>query len=280
MLQRLATSASVPPRTRLRPSLGLIGLGAFGSFCLPHLAPFFALRLHDAGRDLALVAARHGAVIADLAAAAACDIVVLAVPLDALADVARRIAPHLAPGALVIDVCSLKLAPLAILRDALPGHVEIIGTHPLFGPQSGRDGVAGQRIAVCGAGSSRQRALVHFLRYRLGLAVIETVPEEHDRQVAYVQGLTHILARAILAMDLPPLTLTTTTFDHLMRMVDTVRHDSDQLFRAIVADNPFTGEVKEKLLSALAATGTGAQHSGSTAFCGPSFEISRPNCKA
>jgi hypothetical protein len=37
-------------------------------------------------------------------------------------------------------------------------------------------------------------------------------------------------------------------------MVDTVRHDSDQLFRTIVAENPFTEEVRAKLLTALAAT--------------------------
>jgi prephenate dehydrogenase len=147
------------------------------------------------------------------------------------------------------------------LRETLPGDVEIIGTHPLFGPQSGRDGIAGQRIALCAAASPRQRALRRFLRHTLQLTVIETSPEEHDRQVAYVQGLTHIVARAIIAMDLPPLALTTATFDHLLRMVDTVRHDSDQLFRTIVADNPFAAEVKAKLLAALAATADG-QHAG------------------
>jgi prephenate dehydrogenase len=82
---------------------------------------------------------------------------------------------------------------------------------------------------------------------RLGLHVIRTSPEAHDRQMAYVQGLTHLLARVVIDMDLPPLDQTTTTFDHLARMVATVRHDSDALFRTIVRDNPFAAEMRQRL---------------------------------
>jgi prephenate dehydrogenase len=233
-----------PPRRR--PTLGLIGYGAFGAFILPHLSRFFDVQVHDPGRDPGTLPGRA----ADLATAAAQDIVLLAVPLPRMQAVASAIAPLLRTGALVVDVCSLKTRPLAILADTLPGHVEILGTHPLFGPQSGRLGITGLRIALCPVRGRRTRLAARFLRQAVGLDVIVTTAEAHDRQMAYVQGLTHIVSRIVLGMDLPPLDLRTSTFEHLTRMVDTVRHDSDELFRTIARDNPFAGEVRDRFAQA------------------------------
>jgi prephenate dehydrogenase len=47
-------------------------------------------------------------------------------------------------------------------------------------------------------------------------------------------------------MDMPAVTQTTATFDNLKRMVDIVRHDSEQLFRAIENRNPFVEEVRQQ----------------------------------
>jgi prephenate dehydrogenase len=231
---------SSQPR-RLRPTLGLIGCGAFGGFILPHLQRFFDVVVHDPA------AIPPGESISQ---AASQDIVVLAVPLEQLREVAAAITPHLRPGALVVDVCSLKVAPLAILAELLPEDVDILGTHPLFGPQSGRLGIAGLRIALCPLRGRHARLAARLLRRGFGLEVVVTTAEAHDRQMAYVQGLTHMISRVVLAMDLPPLDLRTTTYDHLTRMVDTVRHDSEALFRTIARDNPFAAEVRESFARA------------------------------
>jgi prephenate dehydrogenase len=236
---------AAPPRARAarpRPMLGLIGHGAFGAFIHPHLLRFFDIQVHDPA----------DAASASLDKVAGREIVVLAVPLAQMREVAEAIAPHLRPGTLVLDVCSLKVAPLAILAEVLPPHVEILGTHPLFGPQSGKAGVAGLRIALCPQRGGRARLAARFLRRAFGLEVVLTSAEEHDRQMAYVQGLTHIVSRIVMAMELPPLELRTTTFGHLTRMVDTVRHDSEALFRTIARDNPFAAEVRERFAQASA----------------------------
>lgn len=226
------------------PGLGLFGTGAFGRFCIPHLRPHFTLHPHDPAHPQSV----------PLAVAAAQPIVLLAVPLSRLRELAIAIAPHLQPGALVLDVCSIKLRPLAILEECLPGDVDIVGTHPLFGPQSGKDGIAGLRIAVCEARGRRAAGVARFLRDTLRLTVLQTTPAEHDRQVAYVQGLTHLLARIVIGMDIPPLQQETVTFSHLMRMVDTVRHDSDELFRTITAENPFMAEVRDRFAASARRT--------------------------
>ncbi len=227
--------------SRLGPSrVGLIGLGAFGTFARAHLASHYEVAAHDP--------AREGA---SLHEAASCPIVVLAVPLPALADVARTIAPILPLGALVIDVCSVKSGPLALLDAILPEHVDIVGTHPLFGPQSGRAGIAGLPVAVCPARRGRRRRLVgRFLAETLALDLVALAAEEHDRQMANVQGLTHLLARIVLEMGVGDTRLATPTFRHLLRMVDTVRHDSDALFRTILDANPHAAAMRARFREA------------------------------
>ena len=239
-----------PPPSGARPALGLIGAGAFGAFCIPHLARHFRVHAFDPARDVAGLARQHDVRAATLAEAAAQPVVVLAMPVRAVGAVAHAIAPHLRPGCLVLDVCSLKARPLATLARILPPFVDIVGTHPLFGPQSGRDGIAGLRIALCAVRGRREAAVARFLRCQLGLKVIRTTADEHDRQMAYVQGLTHLIARTVMAMGMPRLDQTTATFDHLLRMVDTVRHDSDALFRTIAMENPLVEAVKAEFFAA------------------------------
>ncbi len=230
----MSTIPSLPSR------IGLIGLGAFGGFARAHLARHFEVVAHDPAHDGP-----------SLAEAAACPVVVLAVPLAALADVARAIAPALLPGALVVDVCSVKSAPLALLDAILPEHAGIVGTHPLFGPQSGRDGIAGLPVAVCPARRGRRRRLVsRFLSGTLALDAVVLGPEEHDRQMATVQGLTHLLARIVLEMGVGDTRLATPTFRHLLRMVDTVRHDSEALFRTILDSNPHAAAMRTRFREA------------------------------
>ena len=233
-----------------KPSLAIVGAGAFGEFCIPHLSGFFRIGLYDTRPDLDVICQRHGVEAIDLATAARQDIVLLAVPFRYLRSVARAIAPYLRPGNLVVDVCSIKVKPLTILEEELPPNASIIGTHPLFGPQSGRSGIAGLRIAICLVRGRKASVVERFLRRELGLEVIRTTAEEHDRQMAYVQGLTHLISRIVVMMDVPPLEHATTTFSHLNAMVSTVRHDSTELFHTIIADNPFADDMMQSFVRA------------------------------
>lgn len=228
------------------PRLGLVGFGAFGRLTARHLSAWFDILAHDP-------AATDGegvATLADLATAAACPIVVLAVPVEALEATLDEIRPHLRADALVIDVGSVKVKPARLMAGRLPGGVSIVGTHPLFGPQSARDGVAGLRIAVCEVrGVKAARRVAAFCRRALKLSVFQVSPEDHDREAATVQGLTHLIARVLLAMEPLPTRMTTASFERLMQAVDMVRHDSPAVFRAIERDNPFAAEVRERFFT-------------------------------
>lgn len=109
------------------------------------MAPHIALRVFDNDPANSLVRERAPDERVTLEQAASCDVVVLAVPVGALEEVVGQIAPHLHPGALVLDVGSVKMLPAEIMERQLPEHVAIVGTHPLFGPQSVVAGLAGLR---------------------------------------------------------------------------------------------------------------------------------------
>ena len=227
--------------------VGLIGFGAFGRLIAQHLSPLFSLCVFDPalghGGDN-----EHGVVFADLARVARGPIVILATPLDQLEHVAIAIRPHLKPGALVLDVCSVKAEPARILRKHLPDHVDIIGTHPLFGPQSARNGLRGLKIALCPIRGECILRVSAFLRSAFGLRVCVTTPEDHDREAAIVQGLTHFIARILVQMEPLPHRMTTASFEKLMTAVDMVRHDSEAVFLAIEQGNPFSAEMRERFL--------------------------------
>ena len=162
----------------------------------------------------------------------------------------RDIAPLVKRGALIIDVGSVKMKPAELMRKILPKHVDIVGTHPLFGPQSGKKGIKGLNIVVCDVRGKRGACVRRFCKQKLKLNVFAAEPREHDLELAYVQGLTHLLAKVVVALDLPRFRFTTRTYEYLDLMVETVRYDSDELFRAIERENPFTKKAKTAFFAA------------------------------
>lgn len=235
--------------------VGVVGFDAFGQLTAGLVRPYHEVAVYgpDAGRKVD--AERVGAKFLPLAEVAGCRIVVLAVPVASVAEVVRRIAPMLRPGALVLDVGSVKVLPAAVILRELPEHVDIIATHPLFGPQSARRGLVGARIVLCPV-RGRYGHLALFLRRELGLRVIVTSPEGHDREMAVTQGLTHWLARALVGMEAsePALSgrLTTASFDLIREAVGMVRYDSPAVYEAIGALNPFAAEVRRDFMNAAA----------------------------
>lgn len=233
-----------------KESLGLIGVGAFGALAAKHLAPHFDLVLYDEVGDVSALAQELSARAGDLSTAAGCDIVLLAVPVQKLRQVLAALAPRLNPTALVLDVCSVKVSPVAAMLELLPPTVAIVGTHPLFGPQSGKNGIAGLNVAVCEIRGGRGPGVARFCAEKLGLRATEVSPEEHDREAAYVQGLTHMLAKIVVSLDLPPMRFPTKTYELMQQMVEMVRYDSDDLFRAIERENAFSLEAKKAFFAA------------------------------
>ncbi|MBW8880073.1 MAG: prephenate dehydrogenase/arogenate dehydrogenase family protein [Asticcacaulis sp.] len=226
--------------------MGLFGLGAFGRLIVKHLSPYFDIYACDPSPEARAFAKRHNVFLVDAEEAAACRIVILATPIRTMKALAERIAPHVHPRALVIDVGSVKMKPAAWLEEALPKSAYILCTHPLFGPQSARKGIHDLEIVVCPVRVRRLAPILRFFRETLDLKVSVATPEQHDKALAAVQGLTHLIAKVLTGLEPLPTVHTTRSYDLMMQGVGLVSGDSDELFLSIERDNPFAAEVRKR----------------------------------
>lgn len=224
-------------------TLGLIGFGQFGQLAAGVLKAHFDVLVADAAEEAPARAAELGVAFGPLSAAAAREVVVVAVPVAVMQSVFTAIAPHLQPGALVIDVGSVKMLPAQWMDELLPAHVDIVATHPLFGPQSvARDGLPGLRFVVCPVRGDRHQKVAAFGR-SLGLAVTVTTPQEHDEEMAYVQALTHLIGRSLVNLGIPDERLATQSYQHLLELCGLIGADTFELFTAIQTQNPYASQV-------------------------------------
>ncbi len=230
--------------------IGLIGLGRFGRMVYDYLKPHGGLRVWT--RDQSKLQGLPEA--GSFEEAAAQDVIVLTVAISAMEATCRRLAPRLRPGQLVIDTCSVKVEPVRTMLSLLPDAVEILGTHPLFGPDSGKNGIAGLKIVVCPVriAEASYRPILDLLR-GLELDVIETTPEEHDRQVARTQALFHALAQTLQRLGWGGERIATPGPETLYRLMGALTNDSFQLFLDMQRENPFATEYRRKFLDAFAA---------------------------
>ncbi|MCR5878771.1 prephenate dehydrogenase [Phenylobacterium sp. J367] len=230
-------------------TLGLIGFGQFGQLAAGVLKDHFDVLVSDAAPDAAERARALGVAFGPQEAAAAREVVVVAVPVAVMRQVFAAIAPHLKPGALVCDVGSVKMLPSQWMTELLPDHVDLVATHPLFGPQSvARDGLAGLRFVVCPLRGDRYEKVAAFGR-SLGLAVTVTTPEEHDEEMAYVQALTHLIGRSLVNLGIPDERLATQSYQHLLELCGLIGADTFELFTAIQTQNPFAPKVVQAFVA-------------------------------
>jgi len=201
-------------------------------------------------RDLRKRAAALGVTWGSVAEAASKEFVLLTVPIAQMQVCLDSVVPYLRPGSLLMDGCSVKVKPIEWMLSRAPDEVEVIGLHPLFGPQSGRAGVAGFSIVVCPARTERMELLERFLA-EMGLVVHVTTPEEHDRAMAQTQALCEYISRGMIMADIQDSPLRTPAFELLHRMVGMLKPDSKELFEDMHRFNPFATEERRRVLEAL-----------------------------
>lgn len=227
-------------------TLGLIGLGQFGRLAADRLKDRFDILAYDAA-DRSADAEGLGVAWGSLADAASRDVVVVAVPVRVMRETFQAISGHLKPGALVVDVGSVKMLPTQWMLEMLPPHVDIVATHPLFGPQSAKETLAGQRLVICPVRGERHHSIVR-LATEMGLIPNVTTPEEHDREMAYVQALTHLIGRSLVKLEIPDEQLKTNSYQHLLDLCGLIGDDTFELFTAIQTLNPYAAEIAQSFV--------------------------------
>jgi len=136
------------------------------------------------------------------------DLVVLAVPVGAMATVAAEIAPHLAEGATVTDVGSVKQDVITQVGPHLPGHVHFIPGHPLAGtehsgPRSGFAELFDNRyVLLTPVDGTDPQATARLRRFwdACGANVEEMEPDHHDLVLAVTSHTPHLIAYTMVGV--------------------------------------------------------------------------------
>lgn len=221
------------------------GTGKMGRWCASYLKQA-GLEVIITGRSLdKLVATAKELGVnsaSNVAAVKSADVIIISLPIDSIEAAVREITPAVRPGQVVVDITSVKAQPLAVLHRYLKSCL-VLGIHPMFGP--GASGVKGQNFVLTPTNPEEETLAVKVKDYLEAREAKVTImsPEEHDRLMAVVLGLSHFIA--IVAADTlstSPLDKTravsSTTYKVLLTLVSSVLSEDPELYSRLQMSLP------------------------------------------
>jgi prephenate dehydrogenase len=175
-----------------------------------------------------------------------CDIVIVSVPIHDTVRVIEEIAPVMTKEQLLCDFTSLKVLPVTAM---LESEARVIGLHPLFGPTV--PSLRHQTIIVCPARAPEETidSLVSLFT-REGANCTVATPEQHDRMMAVVQGLTHFVTLCMadsvrrLGLDIQTtMAFTSPVYQIELSLVGRLLSQDPSLYADILQQNPYVPDV-------------------------------------
>jgi prephenate dehydrogenase len=120
------------------------------------------------------------------------DQIYLCVSINAIEEVVKEIAPSVHEGQVVMDICSIKEAPVKIMHQHLKS-ATVLGTHPVFGP--GSNGVKHKAYVLTPTNAKEQEFAEQFKKWleQEEAHVFIMTPKKHDELMSVVLGLPHFL---------------------------------------------------------------------------------------
>ncbi len=121
------------------------------------------------------------------------SVVLITVPISATEEVIRSVAPVLEKDQLIADLTSIKEKPVAAM---LESDAQVIGLHPLFGPNMAT--IENQKLIITPARADPKTVTwLQGIFEEAGMQVHSSTPEAHDRAVAVTQGIIHLQSIAM-----------------------------------------------------------------------------------
>jgi prephenate dehydrogenase len=232
-------------------NIGVYGLGRFGAFWAKELAK------HNSGEIFGYSRHKKEDIegvkqVDELTFLHECDIIYICVAISSFETVIKSIRDKIKPGTIIVDTCSVKVYPSKVMRENLPDGVFSVASHPMFGPDSGKNGVKGLPLVIFPISCPKDiynNILENFKSWQL--EILEMSPDSHDREAAWSQGITHFVGRVLDELALQPTELATTGYRRLMSIVEQTCNDPIQLFHDLQKYNPYAKQMRMGLKGAL-----------------------------
>jgi prephenate dehydrogenase len=229
------TATNHQPRT-----IGIIGgHGQFGGW----------LAALCRAQGLPVVISDIGTELSNREVARRADVVFVAVPIRVTNDVLEEIEGELSEEKLVADLTSVKTPVLSVLSRLRSA---VLSLHPMFAPSL--PSVVGQTCIACRVRTGAHTDFVEVLLSDAGMNVVQMDPDEHDRAMAVLQGLTHFQALAaahcMMRMGFDPnatVSVSSPVYRLRLAMIGRILAQDPRLYAEIQVYNPYIQGVLEHL---------------------------------
>ncbi len=230
--------------------VSVYGYGRFGRLWADILANDFKVKVYSR-RGLKDHEVSNGVEIATKESLFDCDVIFFCVAISSFEQVLIDSSAYLKPDTLFVDTCSVKMMPVEWMLKHLPKNSEIIGTHPMFGPDSYNKN-NDLHMVMCDV-RTREKNFDFWKNYFMDkrMMVEDMSPLQHDKMVAYSQGITHYIGRVLADLNLQSVSINTLGYEKLLEIIEQTCNDSWQLFLDLQKFNPYTKEMRRNLQHSL-----------------------------
>lgn len=184
------------------------------------------------------------------------DIIVVATPLVETCTMLKYLAKK-KPRGLVLDIASLKEPIIEGIKALQKAKVKTASIHPMFGPSV--EMLSKRHIILIDLANAKENNEIKNLFQSTMAELISMKYEEHDRNMAYLLGLSHILNIAFAATlsksgEQAPILqkLSSSTFDTQLKIAAQIATENPHLYFDIQALNPYNDAMLNDLLNTLA----------------------------
>eukprot|EP00192_Tetraselmis_astigmatica_P010924 CAMPEP_0117655248 /NCGR_PEP_ID=MMETSP0804-20121206/4180_1 /TAXON_ID=1074897 /ORGANISM="Tetraselmis astigmatica, Strain CCMP880" /LENGTH=344 /DNA_ID=CAMNT_0005461591 /DNA_START=48 /DNA_END=1082 /DNA_ORIENTATION=+ len=227
--------------------IGIVGFGNFGQFLakrfISHGHKLIATSRGDYNTVAVALGVRFFPDIDDFCEEHP-DVVILSTSIISTESALKAIPfQRLKRSTLFVDVLSVKEFPKRLFLNTLPREFDILCLHPMFGPDSGRNQwtdlpLMYDRVRISGSPRRVQAANTLLSIFEAeGCRMVEMTCEEHDRQAASTQFITHTVGRMLGEMGLSSTTINTKGYESLLSLVNNTANDSFDLYYGLFMYN-------------------------------------------
>jgi prephenate dehydrogenase len=242
----------------IKKVVSVYGYGRFGKFWADLLAEDFQVKVYSR-RGLKEEEVNSGVQITDAEDIYNCDAIFYCVAISSFEDLLKRSKKLFRKNTVYFDTCSVKVEPARWMDEQIPDDCMVIASHPMFGPDSYFSSPEKLPMVMCKIRVPDEE--FNFWKdYFSGknMRVEIMTPDEHDKMVAYSQGITHYIGRVLADLDLKPTLINTLGYRKLLEIMQQTCNDSWQLFVDLQKYNPYTRNMRidlhasiERIYSAL-----------------------------
>lgn len=229
--------------------VSIVGFGRFGKVLYRLIRDDFSVIIYDKNGVDEKNLTENTKVVKNINEIYNSEVIFFAVPISCFEQVIERHKKYVTSKHLLIDVLSVKMYPAKVFKKYFKdSNVQVLLTHPMFGPDSSKDGFENLPIII-DQFTSDETNFEFWKDYFKSkkLKIIEMSAQEHDRIAASSQGLTHFIGRLLNAYHFKVSIIDSMGTKKLLDVVEQTCNDTWQLFTDLQHYNPYTKQMRIRL---------------------------------